>query len=267
MVLLIILAILILIETTILTIKSLKAPKSGGNKRKIYVDTSALMDGRILKIAKTGFLGDNLIIPRSAIREMQLLADGKDSEKRFRARHGMDVVSELERVVFCNTEILEDELDHTPVDERLIELAKENRGIILTCDYNLQKVATTEHIDVLNPNELATELKSEFLPGDEFKLKIISAGANPKQGVGYLPEGTMVVVENTANKIGREVDVIFEKYLQTNSGRMMFAKLKNTSKTSSRTTTRTRTSTRAPRTSTPRTNRRQSVSRSRGSRR
>ena len=247
MVLLIILVGLVLIETTALMVKSFRGPKTGGNKRKIYVDTSALMDGRILRIAKTGFLGDDLIIPRSAVREMQLLADGKDSEKRSRARFGMETVSELERVVFCNTEILEDALDRTPVDERLIQLAKENRGVILTCDYNLQKVAETENIDVLNPNELASELKSEFMPGDTFKLKIISAGANPKQGVGYLPEGTMVVVDNTANKIGQEVEVGFEKYLQTNSGRMMFARLKNarangsskTSRAASKSTTRT----------------------------
>ena len=255
----VVLLIFILIETTILVIKSGQKLKTSSSRRKVYVDTSALMDGRALKIAQTGFLGDNLIIPRSAIREMQLLADGKDSEKRYRARFGMEVVSELERVVFCNTEILEDALDHTPVDERLIELAKENHGIILTCDYNLQKVAKTEHIDVINPNELASELRSEFMPGESFKIKIISAGSNPKQGVGYLPEGTMVVVDNTANKIGREVEVTFEKYLQTNSGRMMFAKLKNTRTTTKKTTTSTK--------STARTNQRRTPSRSRGSRR
>ena len=248
----VVLLIFILTETTILLIKSTKNSKTSGGRRKIYVDTSALMDGRILKIAQTGFLGDNLIIPRSAIREMQLLADGKDSEKRYRARFGMDAVNELERIVFCNTEILEDALDRTPVDERLIELAKENHGFILTCDYNLQKVAKTENIDVLNPNELATELRSEFMPGESFKIKIISAGSNPKQGVGYLPEGTMVVVDNTANKIGREVEVTFEKYLQTSSGRMMFAKLKNAR-------------TIAKKSSTPRTNQRRTQARSRGS--
>lgn len=253
MILLIILAILIFTETTFLFIKALKTQKSTSNKRKVYVDTSALMDGRILRIAKTGFLGDNLIIPRSAIREMQLLADGKDSEKRSRARFGMEVANELERIVFCDTEILEDALDRTPVDERLIELAKSNHGTIITCDYNLQKVAETENIDVLNPNELATELKSEFMPGDEFKLKIISTGSNPKQGIGYLPEGTMVVVDNTANKIGKEVNVTFEKYIQTNSGRMMFAKLK-------RTITKTKAST-------TQSNRRQTRTRARGSHR
>jgi uncharacterized protein YacL len=216
---------LVFLETSFLVFRSFKGTKIGtGTKRKIYVDTSALMDGRILSIARTGFIGDDLIIPRSAIRELQLLADGKDSEKRMRARLGMETANELERVVFCNTEILEDALDRTPVDERLIQLAKENHGLIFTCDFNLQKVAETEKIEVLNPNELAAGLRSEFVPGDKFKLKISAEGQNPKQGVGYLPEGTMVVVESASSDIGKEVEVEFEKYIQTNSGRMMFAK-------------------------------------------
>ena len=128
---------LILAETSTLCVASLKKKRKNHSKRKVYVDTSSLMDGRILEVAKTGFLSDDLIIPRSVIRELQLLADGKDSEKRNRARFGMDVARELERVVFFDTEILQDELDKTPVDERLIELAKENSGVILTCDYNL----------------------------------------------------------------------------------------------------------------------------------
>ena len=245
MILLYIFVVLIFIETTFLLVRALKTNRVNSGKRKIYVDTSALMDGRILSIAKTGFIGDDLIIPRSAIRELQLLADGKDSEKRIRARFGMDIANELERIVFCNTEIFEDTLDRTPVDERLIELAKKNKGLIFTCDYNLQKVAETEKIDVLNPNELANQLRSEYLPGDIFKLKISAEGSNPKQGVGYLPEGTMVVVDNANKNIGKEVEVVFLKYIQTASGRMIFAK-----KVSSK----------------PRTNRRQTRSRKRDSR-
>lgn len=224
---------IILAETTILLIKNLKKQPLGSNtKRKVYVDTSALMDGRILAVAKTGFIGDDLIIPRSVIREMQLLADGKDSEKRARARAGMDVVNELERVVYFNTEILQDELDKTPVDERLIELAKKNRGLILTNDFNLGKVAATEKIDVLNINDLALTLRSDFLPGEKMRIKIISEGSNPKQGVGYLPDGTMAVVDNAAKKVGEEVEIEFVRFLQTSAGRMMFAKLVSTSKTS-----------------------------------
>ncbi len=218
---------LIFLESSFLVYRSIRKNNlSTSSRRKIYVDTSALMDGRVLHIAKTGFLGDNLIIPRSVIRELQLLADGKDSEKRLRARFGMDIANELERIVFCEVTFLEDKLDRTLVDERLIELAKENKGLILTCDFNLQKVAKTEKIDVLNPNELAAELQSEYISGDEFKIKIRSAGSNAKQGVGYLPEGTMVVVDNAESKIGREITVIFEKIIQTSSGRMIFAKIK-----------------------------------------
>ena len=224
MALLYIIGALTLLETTFLVSKALKKSDLRSGRRKVYVDTSALMDGRILSIARTGFLGDDLIIPRSAIRELQLLADGKDSDKRMRARFGMDTVNELERVVFCNTTIYEDELDRTPVDERLIELAKKNNGLIFTCDYNLQKVAATEKIDVLNPNNLATELRSEFMPGDKLKLKISSVGQNAKQGVGYLPEGTMVVVDEADKLVGKEIQVEFQKYVQTSSGRMMFAK-------------------------------------------
>ena len=254
MALLYILAALIFLETSFLTYRAVRGVKTSGGKRKIYVDTSALMDGRILSIARTGFIGDDLIIPRSAIRELQLLADGKDSEKRMRARLGMETANELERIVFCNTEILEDALDRTPVDERLIELAKKNKGLIFTCDFNLQKVAETEKIEVLNPNELANNLRSEFVPGDKFKLKISAEGQNAKQGVGYLPEGTMVVVDDANKLIGKEIEVQFEKYIQTSSGRMMFAKRvsKNTAKKAA---------------AKPRTNRRQTRSRARGSHR
>lgn len=217
---------IILAETTLLLIKNLKKPIMNPNaKRKVYIDTSALMDGRILAVAKTGFIGDDLIIPRSVIREMQLLADGKDSEKRARARAGMDAVNELERVVYFDTEILQDELDRTPVDERLIELAKKNRGLILTCDFNLGKVAATEKIEVLNVNELALALRNDFLPGERMEIKIVASGSNPKQGVGYLPDGTMAVVDNAAKKIGEEVEVEFVRFLQTSAGRMMFAKM------------------------------------------
>lgn len=221
----IILLLLILIETSFLTINNFRKKSAYSGRRKIYVDTSALMDGRILAVAKTGFIGDDLIIPRSVIREMQVLADGKDSEKRMRARAGMDVVNELERIVYFNTEILQDELDHTPVDERLLELAKKNHGLILTNDFNLGKVATTEKIEVLNINDLAMTLRGDFLPGERTKIKILAEGSNPKQGVGYLPDGTMAVIDNASRMVGKEVEIEFVRSLQTSAGRMMFASL------------------------------------------
>ena len=218
----------ILAETTYLVLKTRQKPLFvQQQRRKVYVDTSALMDTRFLTVAQTGFIGDDILIPRSVTHELQLLADGKDSEKRARARAGLDQVRELERVVYFNTNIVDDELDRTPVDNRLLELAKVNHGLILTNDYNLQKVAATEHIDVLNMNELALALRVQYLPGERAKVKIVAAGSNPHQGVAYLGDGTMVVVDNASSKIGREVEIEFVKLNQTASGSMMFAKLAN----------------------------------------
>ncbi|MBQ8996780.1 TRAM domain-containing protein [Candidatus Saccharibacteria bacterium] len=213
-------------ETSYLALKSWRGTRRASGRRKVYVDTSALMDGRILTIAKTGFLADDFIIPRSVIREMQLLADGKDSEKRTRARAGMDVANELERVVYFDTEILDDsEYGRELVDERLLKLAKANRGMLLTCDYNLEKVAKTENIEVLNINDLALALANNFRVGDKFHIKVLEKGSNPKQGVGHLPDGTMVVIDNGEKLIGKEVEVEFVRFLQTSAGRMVFSRL------------------------------------------
>lgn len=222
-----IIALLILAETTVITVRTIKRPLIVNNqKRKVYVDTSALMDPRLLEVAKTGFMSDNLIIPRSVINELQLLADGKDHDRRTRARAGLDAVRELERVVFFDTTMLEDELDHTPVDNRLLELAKANRGLILTNDFNLQKVAATAHIDTLNINALALVLRNEYWPGESAKVKIIATGSGADQGVAYLRDGTMVVVDRASKKVGDEVEVEFTRMNQTAAGTMMFARIK-----------------------------------------
>lgn len=197
----------------------------------MFVDTSALMDGRILEVGKTGFLSDDFLIPKSVVREMQLLADGKDNEKRTRARAGMDIANELERVVYFDTEIFDDsELGRMPVDERLLVLAKKHGGLILTCDYNLEKVAKTEKIEVLNINDLAIVLGNKFQEGDKFTVRILEKGSNPKQGVGHLKDGTMVVVDKAESLIGKDVEVRFVRFLQTSSGRMIFAELNKTEK-------------------------------------
>lgn len=197
-------------------------------RRRVFVDTSALMDGRILAVAKAGFLGDELLIPRSVIRELQLLADGSDAEKRARARYGLDVVNELERIDHATVRVFADEAgNRIKVDERLLELAKENQGIILTNDFNLSKVAATEHIYAININELAQGLRSEYLPGDHLSVRVIGAGSNPKQGIAYLPDGTMVVVDDGEKYVGKSypVEIEFVRYFQTNAGKMMFAKI------------------------------------------
>lgn len=227
--LILIITLAIFAETTALLVKNQRKTSHGfGQKRKVYVDTSALMDPRLLAVAQTGFIGDEILIPRSVTHELQLLADGKDSEKRSRARAGLDTVRELERVVYFDTTIIDDDnLGQMPVDDRLLELAKANRGVILSNDYNLQKVAATEHIDVLNLHELALALRAEFLPGERAKVKIVAPGSSPQQGVAYLRDGTMVVVDKASNRINQEVDIEFVRLNQTPSGAMMFAKLVN----------------------------------------
>ena len=213
----------ILAETTVLVLRKYKP--TFNSKRKIYVDTSVLIDGRILNIARSGFLDGDLIVLKSVLLEMQLLADGKDSDKRARARAGLETVAELERVVNVNTEILDNGGRYKKVDEELLKIAKETKGAILTLDYNLIKVAKAEKIETLNVNELALALRNEFLPGEKIKIKILEKGSNRGQGVGHLDDGTMVVVENAANKIGKEIIVEFVKFYETPAGKMIFARV------------------------------------------
>lgn len=219
----------LLAETTALTIRefSQKRSRAKNARRKVFVDTSTLMDGRILSVAKAGFLGDEILIPRSVIRELQLLADGSDSDKRARARFGLDVANELERTELSDVEIFQDSGDRVKVDERLLELAKEYHGIILTNDFNLAKVAAVEKVDAISINELAQGLRSEYLPGDKLNVRIVAVGANPRQGVAYLPDGTMIVVDEASHLVGKNqsTEIEFQRYLQTAAGKMMFAKL------------------------------------------
>lgn len=221
--LILIVVLAVLAETTALMMRKYK-PTLGG-KRKIYVDTSALIDGRILNIARSGFIDGDLVVLKSVLLELQLLADGKDAEKRNRARAGLETVAELERVINVNTEIVENTTGIKKVDEALLKIAKDTRGAILTLDYNLIKVAEAEKIETLNINELALAVRSEFLPGEKIKLKILEKGSNRGQGVGHLSDGTMVIVDNAASRIGHEVTVEFVKFYETPAGKMIFAKL------------------------------------------
>jgi uncharacterized protein YacL len=224
---------LVFLETSALCVSNFSSKAknlSRKARRRIFVDTSTLIDGRILSVARAGFIGDELLIPRSVVRELQLLADGSDSEKRMRARFGLDVVNELERIENVEASVFPDAPGRVSVDERLIELAKDNNGLIMTNDYNLSKVAKTEHIETVNINELAQGLRTEYLPGDKLKVRIVGAGSNPHQAVAYLSDGTMVVVDEAEKYIkAREVvEIEFVRYLQTNAGKMMFAKLAKT---------------------------------------
>ena len=166
--------------------------------RPIFVDTSVLMDGRIIAVAESGFIGDTLYIPRSVIGELQFLADNADHDKRARARRGLDIVRELQQMETVTAKIYQDgSKAEEGVDERLLNLAKKHEGAICTIDFNLNKVAQVENIAVLNVNLLAQTLRMAFLPGERAKIELIQKGQDGHQGVGYLPDGTMVVVEQS----------------------------------------------------------------------
>lgn len=208
----------------ILTSPNKQITRRGG--RPIFVDTSVLIDGRILSIAQSGFIGDILVIPRSVIGELQFLADNADHDKRSRARHGLDVVKELQNTENISVEIFQDgSKAEEGVDERLLKLAKNQSGSICTIDFNLNKVAQVENIPVLNVNELAQMLRMAYLPGEKMLLELVQKGQDSHQAVGYLTDGTMVVVENANKRIGEKAEIEFIRSLQTAAGKMMFAKL------------------------------------------
>lgn len=214
----------ILAEVTYLVFKQ-QPNKSKNSDIAIYIDTSVLMDGRIALLAQTGFLGNHLVVLKSVINELQFLADNGDADKRAKARQGLDLVSELQELETVNVEVVQDgPTDEGGVDARLVEMAKKHDGRVCTLDFNLQKVAEVEGVFVLNINALAQSLRMAYLPGEKLSLDIIQKGNDAQQGVGYLADGTMVVVENAAKQIGNSLDIKVVRSLQTAAGRMMFAK-------------------------------------------
>jgi uncharacterized protein YacL len=215
----------ILAEVTYLVVKLPRQKLTRRQSRPILVDTSVLIDGRIIAVAQSGFIGDTLVIPRSVIGELQFLADNADHDKRARARYGLDVVKELQAMPHLKVEILQDgSKAEEGVDERLLSLAKKHSAAVCTIDYNLNKVASVEGITVLNVNELAQSLRMAYLPGEKMLLELVQKGQDSHQGVGYLTDGTMVVVEHANKSIGQTIEIEFIRSLQTAAGKMMFAK-------------------------------------------
>jgi len=222
----IILLLIILAEASYLVAVNTKKLSHKKEVRPIFVDTSVLIDGRIIAVAQSGFINGTLSIPRSVIGELQFLADHADAEKRGRARHGLDIVTELQRIPGVNVEIFQDgSKAEEGVDERLLMLAKKYNGSICTIDYNLNKVAQVENINVLNVNDLAMSLRMAYLPGEKMLLELTGKGQDSHQAVGHLTDGTMVVVEHASSQIGKSVEIEFIRSLQTSAGKMMFAKL------------------------------------------
>ncbi|QHN42901.1 hypothetical protein GII36_03490 [Candidatus Mycosynbacter amalyticus] len=222
--LLLIIALVILAETTYTVVATSSRSKKVA-RQSVYVDTSVLIDGRILAIAEAGFVPGELVIPRSVLRELQLLADGGDSDKRAKARKGLDLVRKLQAIDQVSVRIMQDGVAERGVDEQLIELAKKYHGSVCTVDYNLNKVAQVEGVQVLNINELAKNIRAVHMPGESATIELVTRGQDSHQGVGYLEDGTMVVVEQAAKQVGSKVEVEFIRVLQTDAGKMMFARL------------------------------------------
>lgn len=199
----------------------------GGKKRQIILDSCALIDGRVVELVRNGFLADDLVIPQFILNELQLLADGNDGHKRERARFGLDIAHELQDTAF-NAKVT---IDRTPfpevhaTDDKLIHLAKKLEAYLYTTDYNLGKIAAIEAVGVLNINELSQALRPIALPGETLKIKIVQKGSNPNQGVGYLDDGTMIVVEGAARHAGKTVDVTVTRMHQTVAGKMVFGRV------------------------------------------
>jgi uncharacterized protein YacL len=198
--------------------------KAGTQPFKI-LDTSVIIDGRIADIAETGFLDGILVIPQFVLRELQLVADSPDSMKRNRGRRGLDILQRIQKIPTLNVQILEDDFPNIrDVDMKLIELAKTYSCKIVTNDFNLNKVAQLHGVDVLNINELANALKPVVLPGETMRVFILKEGKEYNQGVAYLDDGTMVVVDNAKRMISKTIDITVTSVLQTTAGKMIFGR-------------------------------------------
>jgi uncharacterized protein YacL len=202
-----------------------------GNERPAVklLDTSVIIDGRILEIAATGFLEGPFILPRFILNELQAIADSSDPTRRTKGRRGLDIINELRQLSEVTVQILEmtlKDFDVGSVDEGLVALAKEINAKVITTDYNLNKIAQIQGVSVLNVNELANAMKPTLLPGESITVDVLREGKEPQQGVGYLDDGTMIVVENGEDYIGKRVEVVVTSMLQTSAGRMVFGRIR-----------------------------------------
>jgi len=198
---------------------------AGPRKRYKVLDTSVIIDGRIADICETGFMDGTLVIPQFVLKELQLVADSSDSMKRNRGRRGLDILQKIQKM--SGVEVMISDMDFPDVREvdlKLIELARALQGKIVTNDFNLNKVSQLRGVEVLNINELANSLKPVVLPGEIMKVFILKEGKEYNQGVAYLDDGTMVVVDNARKMIGRTIDVVVTSVLQTTAGKMIFVR-------------------------------------------
>lgn len=195
-----------------------------GQSQQVIVDTSAIIDGRIADISQTGFIAGTLVVPRFVLNELQHIADSADSLRRNRGRRGLEMLNKLQKESVVPIKVVEAEINGAgDVDGKLVKMAKQLQCSIITNDFNLNRVAAIQGVRVLNINELANAVKSVVLPGEEMVVRIIQEGKEHGQGVGYLDDGTMIVVEGGRKYINNDVEVIVTRVLQTVAGRMIFA--------------------------------------------
>ncbi|MEK4380456.1 PIN domain-containing protein [Aeribacillus composti] len=191
------------------------------------LDTSVIIDGRIADICQTGFLEGTIIIPQFVLEELQHIADSSDVLKRNRGRRGLDILNKIQKELDIQVEIWEGDFeDIQEVDSKLVKLAKIIQGVVVTNDFNLNKVCELQNVSVLNINDLANAVKPIVLPGEELNVQVIKDGKEHNQGVAYLDDGTMIVVEDGRDYIGKNIDILVTSVLQTSAGRMIFAKPK-----------------------------------------
>lgn len=202
-------------------------PKKTPAKSLILLDTSVIIDGRIADIVETGFIDGNIVVPKFILEELQHIADSPDDVRRSRGRRGLDILKRLQQHKNLRIETVEEDLPQGGVDSKLVTLAGKLGAKILTNDFNLHKVAELQGIEVLNINQLANALKLAVLPGESLYVQILREGKSQGQGVGYLDDGTMVIIENARRYIGKEVEVSVTSVLQTAAGRLIFSEIKN----------------------------------------
>jgi uncharacterized protein YacL len=201
-------------------------PEYGGVNGPKILDTSVIIDGRIADIVKAGFIEGPLVVPSFVLEELRHIADSSDVLKRNRGRRGLDILNRIQKEIGADVRIYEGEVDAPEVDSKLLKLARMLKGKVVTNDFNLNKVAELQGVIVLNINELANAVKPVVLPGEEMTVLVVKDGKEPGQGVGYLDDGTMIVVDGGKRHVGDTIGVLVTSVLQTAAGRMIFAKPK-----------------------------------------
>ncbi len=194
----------------------------------MLLDTSAIIDGRIVDVCQTGFVNGTMIVPRFVLEELQRVADSSDTQRRARGRRGLEMLNRLQREAMVPIRIIDQDVEGANgVDTKLVKMARQMKWAIVTSDFNLNRVAALQGVRALNVNELANAIRQVYLPGEEFSVRVVQEGKEHGQGVGYLDDGTMVVIEDAKRLLGSDTEVVVTRVLQTTAGRMIFAHLRD----------------------------------------